>query len=153
MMPFHMAIVSELTLRVRYAETDRMGIVHHARFLEYLEVGRVELLRISDLCYRGLEARGIFFPVTELWVRYRRPLTFDDELRLTTWYRDLTRTRVTFGYRLRGPDGEISVEALTMHAQVDEAGRPAPIDEVVATIVQANLSPDDVTRSRLRQGA
>ena len=143
-------LTSTLQVRVRYADTDRMGIVHHARFLEYLEMGRVELMRDTGISYRDLEARGILYPVIELWVRYRRSLTFDDVVSVRTWYRELSRTRVTFAYCLTAPDGEVAAEALTLHAQTDASGRPVAIDEAVAARVRPNLLEEDPARGRLR---
>lgn len=143
-------MTSRTPIRVRYADTDRMGIVHHAKFLEYLEMGRVELMRETGISYRELEARGILYPVIEVWVRYRRSLTFDDQITVHTWYRSLERTRVTFAYRLEGPDGEVAAEALTLHAQTDPRGRPVPIAPEVAERVRPNLVDEDPARGRLR---
>lgn len=138
-------------LRVRYADTDRMGIVHHARFLEYLEIGRVELMRETGISYRDLEARQIFYPVIEVWIRYRRSITFDDMLSLSTWYRALERTRVTFGYRLLAPGGQVAAEALTLHAQTDSRGRPVPVAAEVAHRVRPHVIEKDPAPGRLRK--
>jgi acyl-CoA thioester hydrolase len=141
---------SRVDIRARYADTDRMGVVHHARFLEYLEIGRVDLMRRTGLSYRELEGQGIYYPVIEVWVRYRRSVTFDDVLALDTWYRELERTRVTFAYRLRAPDGEVAAEALTLHAQTDSRGRPGPIAPGIAERVRPHLTDEDLPRARLR---
>jgi acyl-CoA thioester hydrolase len=137
-------------VRVRYADTDRMGIVHHARFLEYLEMGRVELMRDTGLSYRELEERGILYPVIEVWVRYRRSLTFDDLITVETWYRALERTRVTFGYRLLSPAGEVAADALTLHAQTDPSGKPVAISDEIAARVRPHVIPEEPARGRLR---
>lgn len=143
-------LTSDVRIRVRYADTDRMGIVHHARFLEYLEMGRVELMRETGISYRELEARSILYPVIEVWVRYRRSLTFDDVITVRTWYRALERTRVTFAYRLTGPDGAVAAEALTLHAQTDARGRPVAVSPEIAERVRPNLVDEDPARGRLR---
>jgi acyl-CoA thioester hydrolase len=143
-------VIGRVEILVRYADTDRMGIVHHARFLEYLEIGRVDLMKRTGISYRDLEERGVLYPVLEVWVRYRKSVTFDDRLALDTWYRELTRTRVTFAYRLLAPDGEVAAEALTMHAQIDRAGKPQPIDEAVAAAVRTHLRDEGLPPSRLR---
>jgi acyl-CoA thioester hydrolase len=145
-------VINCVEIRVRYADTDRMGIVHHARFLEYLEMGRVELMRDTGVSYRELEERGVLFPVLEVWVRYRRSITFDDTLLLQTWYRELGRTRVTFAYRLLGPGGEVAAEALTLHGQIDRAGKPQAIDALVAERVRPHVREDDLPRGRLQRG-
>ena len=126
-----------------------MGRVHHARFLEYLEMGRVDLMKKSGISYRELEERGVFFPVLEVWVRYRNAITFDDELELATWYREVTRTRVTFAYRLLAPSRELAAEALTLHAQITGDGRPVPLDERVLAVARPLVTPEDLSRSRL----
>jgi|GEM_PF-1982971 len=143
-------IFGEIRLLVRYADTDRMGIVYHARFLEYLEVGRVDLMKKTGLSYRSLEEQGVFFPLTEVWVRYRRSVTFDDEIVLKTWYSDLGPTRLTFAYRLINPSGELAVEALTMHAQVDRNFRPRPVDDRLACQIRPHLMDEAVGPTRMR---
>ncbi|MBI4859613.1 MAG: acyl-CoA thioesterase [Candidatus Riflebacteria bacterium] len=140
---------SEIPILVRYAETDRMGVVHHARYFEYLEMGRVDLMKRTGISYRELEERGALYPLVESWIRYRKPVTFDDPLTLITWYRRLTRTRVTFAYRLLTQAGATCAEALTMHAQIDGRGRPQPLDAAVARAVRENLVDEDPTPSRL----
>jgi acyl-CoA thioester hydrolase len=143
-------VVSRIHFLVRYAETDRMGIVHHARFLEYLEMGRVDLMKRTDLSYRDLEARDIRYPVLEVWVRYRRSITFDDELTLESWYRELTRTRITFGYLLMMADGSPVAEALTLHGQTDPRGKPSAIAPEVTEKVKQHLLERDPAPGRLR---
>ncbi len=74
----------QLSIRVRYPEADPMGYLHHSVYLQYFEMGRIELLRAGGSHYSKLESDGVFFVVTKLEVRYRAPARFDDELRLTT---------------------------------------------------------------------
>src|SRR5258708_7959456 len=74
----------EITLRVRYAETDRMGLLHHANYLVYFEQGRVELLREQGCSYKDLEDQGFLLVLTKIEVRYRRPVHYDDLLTLRT---------------------------------------------------------------------
>lgn len=143
-------IESKTHIRVRYADTDRMGIVHHAAFLEYLEMGRVELMRDTGISYRELEARDIYYPVIEVWVRYRRSLNFDDLVQVRTWYRTVERMRVTFGYQLTDPGGEIAAEALTLHAQTDVNGRPVAISPEVRAAIEPHVIDEDPGPGRLR---
>jgi acyl-CoA thioester hydrolase len=74
----------ELSIRVRYAETDRMGLLHHANYLVYFEQGRTELLRSSGLAYKDLEDQGYLLVLTKMAVHYRSPARYDDLLRLRT---------------------------------------------------------------------
>ena len=74
----------QITFKVRYPETDGMGVVHHSRYFQYLEMGRIELLRASGISYAQLEMEGILFVVVKVECRYKNPARFDDELTLTT---------------------------------------------------------------------
>src|SRR5476649_2612011 len=77
-------VSGEITIRVRYAETDRMGLLHHANYLVYFEEGRTELLRAQGFTYRDIEDQGFYLVLTKLQVRYRRPAYYDDLLILRT---------------------------------------------------------------------
>jgi len=118
----------DIRIRVRYAECDPWGNVHHGRYFEYFEAGRVELLRRLGLSYRECEARGVFFVVNKVECRFRAPARFDDELVLTTTLLRATRARVDHGYRLQR-DGRVLTEATITLACVDKEGRVRPIPE------------------------
>ena len=95
MMPF------ETTVRVRYAETDAMGVVHHASYFIWLEYARVEWLKACGLDYKKLEQNGFFLPVVEANLRYHAPTFFDDEVRIKlTPPSDIQRVRFTLIYEL-----------------------------------------------------
>src|SRR5262249_35898825 len=91
----------DITLRVRYAESDAMGVLHHSRYFEYFEIGRTELLRKAGFRYRDLEARGILFVVVKLECRFRAPARYDDEITLTTTITRMTRARIDHAYTLK----------------------------------------------------
>jgi acyl-CoA thioester hydrolase len=110
-------------LRVRYAETDQMGVVHHAAFIPWFELARIEWLRAQGRSYREIEASGLFMPVIELAVRYRASARFDDEIDLTTTAIATGRSRLTFTSVARRGD-TVLAEATVMVAAVDRAGRP-----------------------------
>lgn len=127
------------TVRVRYAETDKAGMVHHAAYLVWFEEGRVELLRSLGSPYRTLEARGIHFPVRDARCRYRAVALFDDALHVTTTVRHVGGASVRFGYRIVRPtDDAVIVEGMTEHACVDDAGRvqrlPRTLRELLAGV-------------------
>jgi len=123
-----------LSVRVRYAECDPMGILHHAKYLEFFEMGRVELLRASGFSYRELEDRGVFFVVFKLNVKYHLPSRFDDELLITTSIERMTRARIDHAYRVTR-DGQLACEAASTLACVDGNGKIIPIpDEIFVPI-------------------
>ena len=93
-----------LKLRVRYPEVDAMGYLHHSRFLQYFELGRVELLRDMGVSYADLEKQGIFFVVTKAEVRYKQPARYDEELTLLTKVVKQTHVRYDHAYELRRGD-------------------------------------------------
>src|SRR5579859_6446968 len=90
----------ETTIRVRYAETDRMGLLHHANYLVYFEQGRTELLRSKGLAYRDLEDQGYLMVVTRMEVKYRRPAWYDDVLTLRTTVVRTTLVRIDHRYEV-----------------------------------------------------
>lgn len=94
-----------ISLRVRYGETDQMGIVHHVNYLHYFEVARTELLRECGFSYKSIEEKGYLLVVTESQCRYLKPARYDDELRVETWLSLLGNVRIHFQYRiLRGEE-------------------------------------------------
>ncbi len=118
----------DIVIRVRYAEADPMGYLHHAKYFEYFEMGRTELLRRAGLCYRDLEARGVLFVVVKLECRFRAPARYDDELTLTTRIERMTRARIDHTYRL-ARDGRVLCEAASTLACCDRDGRPMGIPD------------------------
>jgi acyl-CoA thioester hydrolase len=117
-----------ITIRVRYPEVDPMGYVHHSRFLQYFEMGRVELLRASGHRYADLEKRGVLFAVVKAEVRYRSPARYDDELILVTRLTRATTVRFDHEYRLTR-EGVVVAEATTTIACVNRDGELQPIPE------------------------
>lgn len=116
------------TLRVRYAETDAMGIVHHANYLVWMEAGRTEFMRHFGFTYRQLEELGVVMPVLEVNVRYRMPAYYDDEIEISTWVEELSRTKIKLAYRLtRLSDGTPLTEAHSLHTFTGRDGRPIRI--------------------------
>ena len=100
-------------IRVRYAECDAMGYLHHARYLEYLEEARTEALRALGFRYRDLEADGVFFVVAKLACRFLRPIRYDDRVTIRTSIERFTRTRIDHDYKLLCDDQLMAEEAET----------------------------------------
>jgi acyl-CoA thioester hydrolase len=126
--------VCEARVRVRYAETDQMGVVYHANYLVWFEVGRVEFIRSLGLDYRSLEREdGIGIAVVDVSARYKAPARYDDELIIET---RLTASRgpvIKFGYRiLREVDRAVLCEGETVHVAIDREMKKASLPEKYA---------------------
>ena len=113
-------------IRVRYAETDQMGVVYHANHLVWFEVGRVEFMRQLGFSYRDMERdEGRFIAVAEATCRYRAPVFYDEEVIVRTRLRSVRKSVVHFGYELvRAADGIVVAEGETTHGTVWRAGLP-----------------------------
>ena len=120
-----------ITLRVRYPEVDAMGYVHHSRYLEYFELGRVELLRHLGHSYADLEKNGVFFVVTRFEIRYKQPARYDEELTLTTRVIKQTHVRIDHAYELRRGQ-TLLAEAASTIACIDRDGHVAAIPDFLA---------------------
>ena len=128
-------------LRTRFAETDAMGVVHHAAYLPYLEEARVEYLRAIGHPYdqvRGEDAggdagEGREFPVLEVWVQYRKALVFDDEVDVALVVASATRATFQIAY-LVSVGGEVRALAVTVHGCVDRRGRAARLPDWVREV-------------------
>jgi acyl-CoA thioester hydrolase len=118
----------EITIRVRYAETDRMGLLHHANYLVYFEQGRTELLRSRGLAYKDLEDQGYLLVLTKVEVRYRKPARYDDLLTLRTSVARVTSVRIDHRYEL-SRDGDVLAEGASTLACVDRDGRVQALPE------------------------
>ena len=113
-------------LRVRYAETDQMGVVYYANYLRYYEAARVEWLRAHGIPYKQIEEDGALFPVIEAHTRYRQPARFDDEIDIECTLTKLGAASLRFEYVVRR-EGSVLAEGWTEHACIDRGGRPRRI--------------------------
>ena len=120
----------EISIRVRYAETDRMGLLHHANYLVYFEQGRTELLRAQGLAYRDLEDQGYLLVLTKAQVRYRSPARYDDLLTLRTTLVRTTHVKIEHRYELlRG--SELLAEGETTLACIDRNGKVQALPDIL----------------------
>jgi acyl-CoA thioester hydrolase len=126
-----MAETDEILIRVRYAETDRMGLLHHANYIVYFEQGRTELLRKRGLSYKDVEDAGHFLVIVELSCKYKRPARYDDVLTLRTTVSKVTHVKIVHTYELLR-DGLLLAEGQTTLACVDRDGRPQALPESLA---------------------
>jgi acyl-CoA thioester hydrolase len=120
----------EISIRVRYAETDRMGLLHHANYLVYFEQGRIELLRSQGFAYKDLEDQGFLLVLTRLEVKYRWPARYDDVVVLRTTVVKTTAVRIEHRYEMFC-EGRLLAEGNSTLACIDRTGRPQALPEIL----------------------
>jgi len=130
-------VAHETTLRVRYGEVDRMGVVYHANYLPYFEQGRTEFLRSLGRAYRDVEDGGMLLVVADAGLRFHRPAGYDDLLRVRTRLASLTRVRLRFEYEVDRPaDGVLVATGHTTLASTDREGRPVRLPAEVHRLLE-----------------
>jgi len=123
-------------VRVRYAETDQMGVVYYANYFVWFEVGRTDLLRAAGWSYREMEQDGFQLPVIEAQCAYRAPARYDDELEIRTTGASVSPVRVQFEYEvIRSSDRATIATGSTIHATLDRGGRPCRLPERVKRVL------------------
>jgi acyl-CoA thioester hydrolase len=125
-------------IRVRYSESDQMGIVHHASYLVYLEEARTGLMRHLGIPYDGVEARGIAMAVRKAEVRYRSAARYGDTLRLATWVERCGAASITFATEVRRADGDDLVATGTVEVaccSIPEGLRPIPLPDDIRAVI------------------
>jgi acyl-CoA thioester hydrolase len=137
--------VNETRLRVRYAETDQMGVVYHSNHFIWFEVGRVELLRQLGFSYRDMETRdGRFIAVAEAKCRYRAPAHYDEEILVRTKLLNVRESVVHFGYELRrAEDAALIAEGETTHIVTDANMKVAALPEKYLSVFRAAVGKED----------
>jgi acyl-CoA thioester hydrolase len=127
-------------IRVRYAETDAMGYLHHAQYFVYFELGRTELLRQNGVRYRDMEARGVYYVVARLECKFRAPAHYDDLLTLVTTTERLTPARVDHRYELFRDD-RLLTEGRSTLVSVGRDGRPRPLPDDLRELLLGVAAP------------
>jgi acyl-CoA thioester hydrolase len=110
---------NRFSFRVRYGETDQMGVVYHGNYAQYLEMGRVEWLRSLGFSYKQMEKDGIMLPVISLEMQFRKSATYDDLITVTTTLKNLPMVKIEFDYEIRNEQDELLVTANTVLAFID----------------------------------
>jgi acyl-CoA thioester hydrolase len=123
-------------VRVRYAETDRMGVVYYANYFVWFEIGRTDWLRETGQSYREMEIAGVQLPVMEAHCEYRRPAKYDDDLEIRTRATLLTPVRIRFDYEIVRGDDDTLVTGHTIHAALDARGRPCRLPARVRDMLE-----------------
>jgi len=132
-------VSNETRLRVRYAETDQMGVVYHSNHLIWFEVGRVELMRQLGFSYREMEREdGLFIAVAQVNCRYRAPVYYDEEVVVRTWLKAVRESVIIFSYELsRAGTGALLAEGETTHIVTDSKMKVAALPEKYFTAFRA----------------
>jgi len=129
-----MPITSSTTVRVRYAETDRMGVAYYANYLVWFEVARADWLRERGWTYREMEEAGVKLPVIEAHCEYARSALYDEALTIRTTAVLHSPVRIEFQYDVLKEDGSPAAKGHTMHAAIDAQGRPCRLPERVREV-------------------
>nr|WP_295973639.1 thioesterase family protein [uncultured Bacillus sp.] len=125
-------------IEVRYAETDQMGVVYHANYLVWMELGRTTLIKDLGFSYAQIEKDGIISPVLDIQVSYKRPLRYGEKAVIKTWIEEYDGIRITYGYEIRNEAGELAVTGFSKHACViKESFRPISIKKRLPILHQA----------------
>ena len=136
--------VHQTTVRVRYAEVDRMGVLHHSRYFVYMEIARTEALRAAGLTYREIEDSGRFLVVMKASCRYHAPARYDDELVIETRIARATSTRIDHTYTItRKTDSVTVAEGETTLACVDGEGAVSRIPSEILERLDPSASSQD----------
>jgi acyl-CoA thioester hydrolase len=119
-------------VKVRYAETDQMGVVYHGNYAQYLEIARIDWLAALGISYRKMEEEGVMLPVYELNLRFKKSAKFDDELKIETRLKKKPGVRIEFEYEVFNQHGELLTEAETTLIFVDmEKNKPIKCPQVI----------------------
>ena len=113
--------ISETTIRVRYAETDKMGYVYYGNYTQYYEVGRVEALRALGSSYKDMEDNGVMLPVYTCNIKYLKPALYDDLLIIKTIIREIPTVKISFEYEIYNQKNELINKANTVLVFIDKA--------------------------------
>jgi acyl-CoA thioester hydrolase len=135
------AVLNETCLRVRYAETDQMGVVYHSNHFIWFEVGRVDLLRQLGFTYKNMEREDdCFIPVVDAYCRYKAPVHYDDEVVVRSYLKHVREKVVRFGYELRRAEtGELLAEGETTHIVANAQMKTRALPEKYLAVFRAAL--------------
>jgi acyl-CoA thioester hydrolase len=112
---------NKISFRIRYAETDQMGVVYHGNYAQFLEMGRVEWLRTFGISYKSMEENGIMLPVISLALNFKKPAVYDDLITVVTKLRKTPAVRIEFDYEIYNEKGDLLAEANTVLVFIDRA--------------------------------
>lgn len=123
--------ISEKEIEVRYAETDQMGVVYHANYVIWLEIGRTQLIKDLGFSYAGLEKDGYISPVTNVNINYKSSVQYGETVIVKTWIENHGKLRTTYGYEIVHADGTVASTATSEHVVVKKDNfRPVPLKKI-----------------------
>jgi acyl-CoA thioester hydrolase len=123
--------ISETKIEVRYAETDQMGVVYHANYLVWMELGRTNLIKDLGFNYVDMEAKGILSPVIDIQVSYKIPFRYGETATIKTWIEEYTGIRIRYGYEILNEANQLAITGFSEHACVKkETFRPISIKKI-----------------------
>ena len=127
----------EIKTRVRYSETDQMGVVYHGNYAQYFEMGRVEWLRNMGISYKWMEDNGIMLPVVSLTMNYKKPARYDDLLTIKTKMLKLSSVKIEFDYEITNENNELLTTGYSVLVFVDmKTGRPTAPPNYILDLMQ-----------------
>lgn len=128
----------DYNVRVRYAETDKMGVVYHGNYAQYFEIGRVEWLRNLGISYKKMEELGVMLPVVSLTMNYKKSAFYDDELTIRTIFKKMTSVKIEFDYELYNEKGDLLTTGNSILVFVNmETGRPMAAPDYVVEKIES----------------
>lgn len=127
----------DIQLRVRYSETDRMGVVYHGNYVPYFEIGRVEWLRSKGISYKWMEDNGVALPIVSMTVNFKKPARYDELLTVRTIFKSQESVKIEFDFEIYGKSGDLLTTAYFMLVFVDtKSGRPIVPPDYVASLLE-----------------
>ena len=134
-------IESNTHIRVRYADTDQMGIVYHSHYLEWFEAGRAELFREMGMPYTEIEKKGIVLPIIETYLRYKRPAKYDQILKIITMLKEIPKAKLKIYYNIYDENhSNLLVDGYTVHSFINSKGKPTRIPLWMKRVFEENFN-------------
>ena len=129
----------EIQIRVRYGETDQMGVVYHGNYALYLEMGRIEWLRKFGISYKDMEDDGVMLPVVSLSLNYKKSAGYDDVINVKTQLKNMPSAKIEFEYEITNENGEILTTATTVLVFIDaQTKRPIRAPKYIIDAINAS---------------
>lgn len=133
-------LIAESRVKVRYAETDQMGVAYYANYFVWFEVGRSQFCNDCGFSYRDMEREtGLFMIVAEANCRYKTPARYEDDLIIRTQISELTRRTLRFSYEISRADGALVATGETLHVLINSEGRPSSVPEKYQSMLKGGV--------------
>ena len=130
-------LIHQHTIRVRYAETDQMGVVYHGNYPLYLEMGRIEWLRKLGISYKTMEENGVMLPVISITINYKKSAVYDDVINVKTQLKNTPTAKIDFEYEITNESGEIITTASTTLVFIDMVtNRPIKAPQYILDLIK-----------------